>query len=137
MIKQLRSDYPLAVLCRVLSVSTSGYQAWLVRQPSRRAKARARLCVAAQAAHQRTRQTYGAARLQRELAADGFVASLGTVRSIRRQLGLRCVQQKKCFRVTTTDSRHTLPVAPNLLAQSFTAERPDAVWTAERHLCAD
>jgi len=130
-IKNLRSDYPLAVLCRVLDVSTSGYHAWRVRQPSRRAKARARLQVAAQAAHQRTRATYGAQRLQKELASDGFAASLGTVKRIRRELGLRCVQQKKRFRVSTTDSQHTLPVAANLLAQSFTVHQPDVVWTAD------
>jgi len=130
-IQELHSDYPLAVLCRVLDVSTSGYHAWLTRLPSNRARSRARLRVAAQAAHQRTRQTYGAVRLQRELAADGFRASLDAVKRVRRELGLRCVQQKKCFRVATTDSRHGLPVAPNLLAQSFTAERPDAVWTTD------
>jgi len=115
----------------VLSVSISGYHAWLTRQPSKRTQARERLKVAAQAAHQRTRQTYGAVRLQRELAADGFAASLGTVKSVRRELGLRCVQQKKRFRVTTTDSRHTLPVAPHLLEQRFAATRPDEVWTAD------
>ncbi len=131
MIQELQSDYPLAVLCRVLDVSTSGYHAWLTRLPSKRARSRARLRVAAQAAHQRTRQTYGAVRLQRELAADGFRASLGAVKRVRRELGLRCVQQKKCFRIATTDSRHGLPVAPNLLAQSFTAEHPDAVWTTD------
>ena len=131
MIEELRSDYPLAILCRVLDVSTSGYHAWRVRQPSRRAKARERLKVAVQAAHTRTRQTYGAVRLQKELAADGFAASLGTIKRVRRELGLRCVQQKRRFRVTTTDSRHTLPVAPNLLAQSFNVERPDAVWSAD------
>jgi putative transposase len=86
---------------------------------------------AAQAAHQRTRATYGAARLQKELAADGFAASLGTIKSVRRELGLRCVQQKRCFRVQTTDSRHTLPVAPNLLEQRFTVTCPDEVWTAD------
>ncbi len=131
MIKELRSDYPLAVLCRVLGVSRSGYQAWLVRRPSKRSQARARLCVAAQAAHHRTRATYGAVRLQKELAGDGFCASLGTVKRIRRELGLRCVQQKNRFRVTTTDSQHTLPVAANLLAQDFSVERPDEVWTAD------
>lgn len=131
MIKNLRSDYPFAVLCRVLDVSTSGYHAWRVRQPSRRATAKARLQVAAQAAHHRTRATYGASRLQRELAADGFRASLGTVKSVRRELGLRCVQQQKRFRVTTTDSGHQLPVAPNLLAQNFKVERPDEVWTTD------
>ncbi len=131
MIKELRCDYPLAVLCRVLSVSTSGYQAWSTRQPSKRALSRERLCVAAQAAHRRTRATYGAVRLQQELASDGFRVSLGSIKRVRRELGLRCVQQKKCFRITTTDSRHTLPVAPNLLEQRFTATRPNEVWTAD------
>lgn len=131
MIRQLRSDYPLAMLCRVLGVSRSGYHAWLTRHPSRRAQSRERLKVAASAAHRRTRQTYGAVRLQRELAADGFAASLGTVKRLRRELGLQCIQQKRRFRVTTTDSQHRLPVAENLLAQRFTATRPDEVWTAD------
>jgi putative transposase len=87
--------------------------------------------VAAQAAHQRTRQTYGARRLQHELAADGFVVSLGTVKRVRRELGLRCVQQQKRFRVQTTDSGHRLPVAENLLKRDFKVERPDEVWTAD------
>jgi transposase InsO family protein len=65
------------------------------------------------------------------LAADGFAVSLGTLKRVRRELGLQCVQQKRRFRVATTDSRHPLPVAPNLLAQDFTAERPDEVWTAD------
>jgi transposase InsO family protein len=130
-IKELRLDYPLTVLCRVLSVSRSGYHAWLVRQPSKRAQLRERLKLAARAAHQRTRATYGAARLQKELEAFGFAASLGTVKRVRRELGLHCIQQKKRFRVATTDSHHTLPVAANLLAQRFTVTRPDEVWTAD------
>jgi len=130
-IKELRCDYPLVVLCRVLSVSLSGYHAWRTRPPSKRTQARERLKLAAQAAHQRARQTYGAVRLQKELAADGFRASLGTIKRVRRELGLRCVQQKRHFRVTTTDSRHTLPVAANLLEQRFTVTRPDEVWTTD------
>lgn len=83
------------------------------------------------AAHRRTRATYGAVRLQQELASDGFRVSLGTIKRVRRELGLRCVRQKKCFRITTTDSRHTLPVAPNLLEQRVTVTRPDEVWTTD------
>jgi putative transposase len=131
MIKELRSNYPVRVLCRVLRVSRSGYHAWATRPASERAKARARLCVAAQAAHRRTRSTYGAVRLQKELASDGFAASLATIKRVRRELGLRCVQEKRRFRVTTTDSQHPLPVAPNLLEQRFGVARPDAVWTAD------
>ena len=131
MMKELRGEYPVRLLCRMFEVSQSGFHAWLVRKPSARARAHARLCVAARAAHQRTRETYGALRLQHELAADGFPVSLGTVKRVRRELGLRCVQGKKRFRVATTDSSHTLPVAPNLLRQEFTVTRPDEVWTAD------
>jgi len=48
---------------------------------------------------------------------------------VRHQLGLRCVQQQqqRRFRVTTTDSRHALRVAPNLLAQNFKVAQPDEV----------
>jgi putative transposase len=130
-ITELRREYPLHVLRRVLEVSTSGYNAWLRRAPSKRARARARLELAVRAAHQRTRQTHGAARLQRELAAGGFSVSLGTVKRVRRELGLRCVQRKRRFRVATTDSQHSLPVAENLLAQDFHVGRPDEVWTAD------
>jgi len=89
--------------------------------------------LAVRAAHHRTRATYGARRLQRELAASGVVISLGTLRRVRHQLGLRCVQQQqqRRFRVTTTDSRHALRVAPNLLAQNFKVAQPDEVWTAD------
>jgi putative transposase len=62
-------------------------------------------------------------RLQKDLAADGFRESLGTIKRIRRELGLCCVQQQRRFRVTTTDSRHTLLLAPNLLEQRFTVTR--------------
>jgi putative transposase len=130
-IRELRRDYPLSLLCRVLSVSRSGFHAWLDRKPSKRAQARERLALAARAAHERTRQTYGAGRLQQELAATGFRASLGTVKQVRRELGLSCVQKRKAFRVATTDSDHSLPVAPNLLGQRFAVERPDEVWTAD------
>jgi putative transposase len=130
-IKDLRREYPLRVLCRVLEVSTSGYQAWLRRVPSERARAKERLKLATLGAHTRPRQTYGALRLQRELAADGFAASLGTIKRVRRELGLCCIQRKRRFRVATTDSRHSLAVASNLLAQDFRVARPDQVWTAD------
>ena len=112
MIKELRAEYPLAVLCRVLGVSRQA--------DTTRGSCGSRRGARNQSAVERwrrgpritrTRQTYGAMRLQRELAADGFAASLGTIKRLRRELGLRCVQQKRRFRVVTTDSRHQLPVA--------------------------
>jgi putative transposase len=129
MIEQMRLDYPLAILCRVLGVSTSGFHAGRGRGPSSRAQEEARLELEIQAAHRRTRQTYGPERLQRDLAAHGVTIGLYRIKRIRRKLGLRCKQKRK-FRVTT-DSRHDMPVAGNLLEQRFQASAPAKVWLSD------
>lgn len=68
------------------------------------------------AAHKRTRQTYdGANRLQREVDEDGIIVGICRIKRIKRKLSLRCNQKRK-FKVTT-DSKHKLPVAENLLKQ--------------------
>jgi putative transposase len=81
------------------------------------------------AAHRRTRQTYGAERLQRELAEDGIRVGICRIKRIKRKLGLRCKQKRKYK--ATTDSRHKLPVVENLLKQQFTVYEPNAVWVSD------
>ena len=125
----LRPQYPLRLLCRVLDVSRSGYYAWRTRCPSKRAQENARLEVAIQAAHVRTRQTYGPERLQAELREDGFPAGIGRIKRLRKKLGLRCTQVRRF--TTTTDSTHALPVAANVLAQTFAARRPNETWVTD------
>jgi len=125
----LRHQYPLALLCRVLEVSRSGYYVWQHRRPSKRAQENARLEVALQAAHVRTRQTYGPERLQAELREDGFPAGVGRIKRLRKKLGLRCTHVRRF--TTTTDSTHRLPVADNLLAQTFTATHPNEAWLTD------
>ncbi len=88
-----------------------------------------RLEVAIQAAHVRTRQTYGPERLQTELHADGFPAGGGRIKRLRKKLGLRC-QQVRRF-TTTTDSTHALQVAKNVLAQTFATRRPNEAWVTD------
>lgn len=82
-----------------------------------------------QAAHRRTRETCGWERLQKDLAAHGVQVGLHRIRRLRKKLGLRSKQ--KCKFKATTDSKHTLPVAPNLLEQQFAAEALDRVWTGD------
>jgi len=129
MINSLRLQYPLPLLCRVLDVSASGYHAWHKRPPSRRAQAEGRLEVEIKAAHRRTRETYGPERLQEDLAAHGVQVGIHRIKRLRRKLGLRC-RQKKRFKVTT-NSKHSLPVAENLLAQKFEASAPSRVWLSD------
>jgi transposase InsO family protein len=129
MIKELRLSYSVPLLSRVLHVTASGYYAWAKRLPSMREREEMRLELEIRAAHQRTRQTYGPERLQRDLADHGVVVGVHRIKRIRRKLGLRC-RQKRRFKVTT-DSRHSLPVAENLLNQRFEAEAPNQVWLSD------
>ena len=69
--KEMRLHYPIPLLSRILRVSASGFYAWSSRPPSEWAKEEMRLEMAIKAAHRRTRQTYGAERLQRELKEGG------------------------------------------------------------------
>jgi putative transposase len=125
-IDTLRQQFPIAVMCRVLDVSESGYHAWRKRPLSPRAVENARLETEIKAAHQRTRETYGPERLQADLADNGIQVGVHRIKRLRRKLGLRCKQKRKF--IATTDSAHTLPIAPNLLNRQFTATAPNKAW---------
>jgi len=127
--KELRLNYPLALVSRVLSVSASGYYAWVDRPLSKWALEEGRLEVEIRAAHKRARQTYGAERLQEDLVEHGIWVGICRIKRIRRKLGLRC-KQKLRFKATT-DSRHNLPVAENILGQQFKVTEPNKVWTSD------
>ena len=127
--RQMRLHYPIPLLSRILRVSASGFYAWINRPLSEWAKEEMRLEVAIKAAHRRTRQTYGAERLQRELAEDGIRVGICRIKRIKRKLCLRCKQKRK-FKATT-NSKHKLPVAENLLKQQFKAYEPNAVWVSD------
>ena len=129
MMKELRLDYPIPLLGQELHVSASGYYAWVDRPPSARSREEARLEVEIKAADRRTRQTYGPERLQHDLAAHGVNAGICRIRRIRKKLGIHC-RQKRRFKATT-DSRHRLPVAGNLLGQQFKVSRPNTVWVSD------
>jgi putative transposase len=116
-------------MSRVFNVSRSGFYAWVGRKPSLHAQEDERLKVAIKAAHTRTRQTYGVRRLQPELVDDGFVAGRDRIDRLRRELGLRCKQKRK-FK-GTTNSNHDLPVAENVLNQTFTPTVPNQVWVTD------
>ena len=127
--KELRLKYPLPLMRRIMNVSASGYYAWLDRPLSKRAREEGRLEVEIRAAHKRTRQTYGPERLQHELAEHGIQVGIWRIRRIRKKLGL-CCKQKRKFKATT-DSKHTLPVAGNLLGQQFKVYEPNTVWVSD------
>jgi len=125
---------PAAKLCRLLNVAQSGYQAWCAGKstnnivPQRKLE-EARLVAAIKAAHLQGRGVYGAKRIQGELIEQGFKVSLNRIRRLRRLHGIRCTHKRK-YRVTT-DSKHNLPVAQNILDRQFEQIEPNAVWVAD------
>jgi putative transposase len=129
MIRELRLDYSVVLLRRMLSISASGYYAWVDRPLSQRAREELRLELEIKAAHRRTRQVYGAEKLQYDLAEHGIKVGVCRIKRIRQKLGIRCKQRRK-FKATT-DSRHKLPVADNILGQRFTFTAPNKVWTSD------
>lgn len=124
-----KAQYPVAVLCSVLRVSSSGFYAWCKRPPSQRAKADARLAVEVRLAYKRGRGTYGSPRVHRELKAHGHRIGKKRVERLMRQEGIQG-RQKRRFR-RTTDSNHTQPVAANVLARNFHVGAPNTAWVTD------
>ena len=116
-------------MCEVLQVSRSGYYAWLKRPKSNRSAQNEQLVKHIESIHNQSRQTYGSPRVHDELQDMGIACSENRVARLMRQHGI-AVEKKRKF-IRTTDSNHSLPVAPNQLNQQFEVDRPDAVWTAD------
>jgi len=121
--------YPLRILCRVLRVSRSGYYAWRIRLPSMRALEDERLRPNVVEAFKTGRGTYGSPRVHGELIDQGFEVGRRRIARLMRELGLRGVSPRK-FRVTT-DSDHEHPIAQNVLARNFEAQRPNEKWVTD------
>jgi putative transposase len=128
-IRQHRGQFRLAALCRVVRVSKSGYFAWLKRAESARAQENRALITQIKAAHARSRQTYGRRRIHAQLQREGIACSRNRVGRLMRAHGL-CGLRRRAFRATT-HSKHSLPVAANLLARNFSASAPDQVWVSD------
>jgi len=129
-IEDQRDNWPVRVMCDALSVSPSGYYAWRSRPESPRKSANRVLLDDIQRIHARHRERYGAPRIHAELCAEGQTVGRKRIERMMRHHGIRARAPRR-YRVCTTDSKHSLPVAPNLLDQNFVADRPNQVWLAD------
>jgi putative transposase len=124
-----RTRYKLAVLCRVLEVSRSGYYDWLGRPESPRAIRHRCLIAKIRQAHIESRRIYGAPRIRDELADQGERVGKNTIARLMRKNGIQSKVHKRF--VVTTDSRKTKRPASNVLAGAFTAEKPNQKWVSD------
>ena len=125
-----RRQYPLPDMCEVLAVSISGYRAWRRGgKPERTRLTDPQAVALIRSIHAEVRAAYGSRRIHRELQGRGHRIGLRRVERLMRENGIRA-RHKRRYKATT-DSKHTLPVAPNVLDRNFMPTAPNQVWTAD------
>jgi transposase InsO family protein len=127
-IEMNRDEFPVHTMCEILHVSPSGYYAWRGRPASARARANDALEVEIRAIHAESKQRYGSRKVHAKLHRQRRVNHKRVARLMRKN-GLKSRRVKR--RKVTTNSKHGLPVAPNLLNREFTAERPNTKWVSD------
>jgi putative transposase len=132
-IQRYKRVWPIRVQCRVLRVSVSGYHQHLARLreiAKRRHLSDEALLVHIRAAYAENLGAYGWPRIWRQLRAQGIRVGKHRVQRLMQAHGIRA-RGKRRFRVVTTDSRHDLPIAPNLLDRNFTVVAPNTAWSGD------
>lgn len=124
-----QAQFSIAAMSRVLGVSPSGYYAWRDRSPSARSISDEALKARIRAIHKWSRGTYGAPRIQAELADEGTSVGQKRIARLLRELGLAGVSRRKGTRTTRRD-RDARP-APDLVERDFSASQPDQLWVAD------
>jgi putative transposase len=128
-VKANQANYPIATMCRVLGVSTSGYYAWLKRQSSQRSREDAILTDQIRWIHLRSRGTYGSPRIHAELRDEGVHVGRKRVARLMRAAGLQGVSRRKSTR--TTIRQPGAQRAPDLVKRDFTVDGPNKLWVAD------
>jgi len=124
-----RETFKVGRMCALLKVSRSGFYTWLSRPKSRRSIENRALEDKIRVLHAASHGIYGSPKIHRDLTDDGVLCGKNRVARIMREAGIRSRIKKK-FKATT-NSRHNLPVAPNLLNQEFTVDAPDRTWVGD------
>jgi putative transposase len=124
-----KASFPVALMCRLLAVSRAGFYAWRQRPVAPRTRQDATLAVVVAAIYAEHHGRYGSPRVQMELRARGHRSGRKPIARLMRVQGLRARPRRR-YR-TTTDSRHGLPVAPNLLARRFAVAQPNTAWVTD------
>jgi putative transposase len=128
-VQKHQGQFPVTTLCRVMNISRSGFYAWREREPSERQQENKGLLRQIHHFFERSNQTYGSVRILRDLKEQGVACSRHRIARLMRQAGLRAVVAPR-FQVTT-DSKHALPVAQNLLARDFGASEVNVKWASD------
>lgn len=116
-------------MCQVLGVSKSGYYHWRKREKSNQQLRREELTRQIKEVYINSRSIYGSPKITKKLNQKGIDVSQKTVTRIMKAEGIRSKTVKKYK--ATTNSKHSLPIYPNLLNQEFQVDAPGKVWVGD------
>lgn len=129
-IDKQREECGLDEMCLVLNVSVSGYRAWKRGgKPGRKRLTDAQMLMLIQSIHAEYREIYGSPRMVRELRGRDFPASKERVERLMRENNIQARHKRRSK--VTTDSKHNLPIAQNLLDRNFNPSAPNQIWTSD------
>jgi putative transposase len=124
------ANFPVALMCKVLDVSKSGYYRWLNRKPSVHEIEDVKLLVEIRTIYQENREVYGSPKVWDEFKDQGRKVGRRRVSRLMRENGIVGVPAKKRFH-KTTDSGHNYPIARNLVRRHFSPSGPDILWAGD------
>jgi putative transposase len=116
-------------MCAVLGVTRSSFYDWLNRPSTKREEEDLILSGKIKSIFFESDRSYGHRRIKKQLRKDGFKCSNDRVRRLMKENNFIPIQTRK-FKATT-NSKHSLPVAPNLLKQDFSADTPCQKWVGD------
>jgi putative transposase len=122
-------EFSIVLMCRALEVSRSGYYAWCGHPESKRDLENRGLLERIRSVFKKSRKTYGSPRVHRQLVSEGETCSRGRIERLMSANGIQARQRRKF--VATTDSKHDLPVAENVLGRDFSVTEPNKVWASD------
>jgi transposase InsO family protein len=125
-----RFEFGVERMCKVFKVSRSVYYDWQKRKPSARQVENEEITKEIRRVYKESKNRYGSPKITNDLVSNGWKVSRQRVARIMRSNDIRSIISKK-FKVTTTDSSHSLPVAKNHLNRDFTANRPVEKWVSD------
>jgi transposase InsO family protein len=128
-IREHADEFRVETMCRVLKASRTAYYCSLIRPVSRHKVQDKVIKEQILEIYCKSRRIYGSPRIHRKLGKQGIHCGKKRVERLMKEAGIRSIQKRK-FKVTT-DSKHNLPVADNLLNRNFSASSTNTKWTAD------
>jgi len=128
-IKEHRKDYPIGIMCRLLSASRSGYHRWIKRKLSAREFENRRLLEIIVFHYKKSKRTYGLPRILAAIRRQVLKVNKKRVARLMRENNIKA-KTKRRFKVTTVQNSKAA-ASENLLNQNFTASSENKIWTGD------